>query len=131
MATEPGTERTDELVKQLGEQVSRLVRQELQLARLEVVQKGKRAGIGAGMLGGAGLVALYAVAALLAAIAAALALAVPAWAATLIVGVLLLGVAAGLAVRGRKQVGQAAPPVPERAADSVKADIREIKERAR
>ena len=128
---DPTARSTGELVKQLSEQVSRLVRDELRLAQLEAVQKGRRAGVGVGLLGGAGLVALFGVAALLAAVTAALALAVPAWAAALIVGVLLLAVAAVLALRGKRQVSGAVPPVPGQAVDSVKADIQEIKERAR
>ncbi len=128
---DPTARSTGELVKQLSEQVSRLVRDELRLAQLEAVQKGRRAGVGVGLLGGAGLVALFGVAALLAAVTAALALAVPAWAAALIVGVLLLAVAAVLGLRGKRQVSGAVPPVPGQAVDSVKADIQEIKERAR
>jgi hypothetical protein len=122
---------TGELVKQLSEQVSRLVRDELRLAQLEAMQKGKRAGVGAGLFGGAGLVALYGVAALVAAIIAALALALPVWAAALIVAVLLLAAAGVVALRGKQKVQAASPPVPEEAVESVKADVQEVKERAR
>src|ERR1700694_4791751 len=74
-----------ELVKQLAEETSMLVRQELELAKTEMTQKGKRAGVGLGELGGAGLVALYALGALTACFIAALALLVPVWGAALIV----------------------------------------------
>ena len=118
-----------ELARQLPEQISRLVREELRLAQLEMTQKGKRAGIGAGMLGGGGVVALYGVAAVLAAAILALALVLPAWASALIVGGALLAVSAVLAALGRKRVQQAMPPVPRQTQASVEADVEEIKER--
>jgi hypothetical protein len=118
-----------ELARQLPEQVSRLVREELRLARLEMTQKGKRAGFGAGMLGGGGVVALYGAAAILAAIILALAMVLPVWASALIVGGALLAVAAGLAAAGRKQLKRVPPPAPEETRASVEADVEEIKER--
>ena len=118
-----------ELARQLPEQISRLVREELRLAQLEMTQKGKRAGIGAGLLGGGGVIALYGVAALLAAAILALALVLPAWASALIVGGALLLVSAALAAMGRKRVKQAMPPVPQQTQASVGADVEEIKER--
>ena len=120
-----------ELVTQLAEQVSRLVREELRRAQVEMAQKGKRAGLGVGMFGGGGVVALYGIAALLAAIVLALAQVMPAWAAALVVAAVLLAVAGGLALVGRRQIQHAAPPVPEEAISSVKTDLEEIKERAR
>src|SRR6188768_3863605 len=81
------------LVHDLSEQMSTLVRDEMRLAQAEMTQKGKRAGVGVGMFGGAGLVALYGVATLLATIILALALAMPAWLAALIVTVVLFAVA--------------------------------------
>jgi uncharacterized membrane protein YqjE len=87
-----------EMVTQLAEQVSRLIREELRLAQAEMAQKGKRAGLGAGMFGGGGVAALYGIAALLAAIVLALALVMPAWAAALVVGAVLLAVARGPAL---------------------------------
>jgi hypothetical protein len=124
-------ESTAELVRQAAEQISRLVRDELALAKAEMTEKGKKAGVGAGLLGGGGLVALYGVAALLTAIVLGLAEAMPAWLAALIVAVLLFAVAGVMAVLGRKEVQQATPPVPQEAVDSVKADIDEVKERAK
>jgi hypothetical protein len=121
---------TGELVRQAAEQMSRLVRDELALARAEMAEKGKKAGVGAGMLGGGGLVALYGVAAALTAVVLGLAEAMPAWLAALIVAVLLFAVAGVMAVVGRKEIKQAAPPVPQETVDSVKADIDEVKERA-
>jgi putative superfamily III holin-X len=122
---------TGELVKQLSEQAARLVREELRLAQLEMTEKGKRAGLGAGLFGGAGLVALYGAGALVAAAVAALALALPVWAAAVIVGVALLAVAGVLALVGKKQVSQAVPLTPERTVDSVRTDVEDLKGRAR
>ena len=118
-----------ELARQLPEQLSRLVREEFRLAQMEMTQKGKRAGIGAGLLGGGGLITLYGVAALLAAAILALALVLPAWASALIVGGALLLISAALAGLGRKRVKQAMPPVPQQTQASVEADVEEIKER--
>jgi uncharacterized membrane protein YqjE len=131
----PQPARTDdrsagELVKQLSEQVSQLVRDELRLAQVEMTSKGKRAGVGIGMLGGGGVIALYGLGCLLAAAIVALAGAVAAWLAALIVGVAVLLAAAAVALIGRQQLSKAVPPVPEQAVDNVKADVAEIKERA-
>src|SRR5437588_1433763 len=126
-ATEAGgssgsQESVAELVKQLSEQASRLARQEAELAKAELTAKGKRAGIGAGMFGGAGIVGLYTVGALTATAILALATAVAAWLAALIVTVVLGAIAGVLALEGKSKVQQATPPVPEQAAESVKED---------
>jgi Flp pilus assembly protein TadB len=121
---------TAELVKSLTEQVSRLIRDELKLAEYEMTRKAKRFGRGAGMFGGSGLVAFYGVGCLLAAAIVALGLAVPAWLAALIVGLVLLAVAGVAALVGKSQVGKATPAMPEQTVQSVKADVEEIKERA-
>ena len=119
-----------ELVQALSQQTATLVRQELRLAQLEMKEKGKRAGIGAGLFGGAGGVALYGVGAIVAAIVLLLGTALEPWIAALIVGVALLAVAGALALTGKKQVEQAAPAAPEQAIASTKRDIDEVKERA-
>src|SRR5438552_698282 len=108
-----------ELVKQLSEQTSRLARQEMELAKAELTVKGKRAGIGAGMFGGAGIAGFYALGALIATAILALATAVAAWLAALIVTVVLGAVAGLLALQGKTKVQQATPPVPEQATESV------------
>lgn len=120
-----------ELVKDLSEQVSRLVRDELKLAQVEMTAKGKRAGAGAGLLGGSGLLALYGAACLLAAAIIGLARVVPAWLAALIVGAAVLAAAGVVALLGRGQFKKAVPPVPEQAVGSVKADVAEVKESAK
>jgi uncharacterized membrane protein YqjE len=119
-----------ELVQQLSEQTSTLIRQELRLATAELQEKGKHAGVGAGMFGGAGLVALYGVGALIAAAIIGLGTLVEPWLAAVIVGVALLLVAAIVALAGKKQVEQATPVTPERTVDSVQRDINTVKERA-
>jgi uncharacterized membrane protein YqjE len=119
-----------DLAKQLSEEVSRLVRDELRLAQLEMTQKGKRLGFGAAMFGGGGVAALYGVAAILAAVVLLLAKVMPAWGGALIVGGVLTAVSATLVALGRKQVRRATPPVPQQTVESVKADVEEIKERA-
>ena len=119
-----------ELVKQLSEQSSRLARQEVELAKAEMTVKGKQAGIGAGMFGGAGIVGLYALGALIAAAILALATAVAPWLAALIVAVVLAAIAGVLALQGKNKVQQATPPVPEQATESVKEDVEWAKTRA-
>jgi uncharacterized membrane protein YqjE len=119
-----------DLVKQASQQLSELVRGEIRLAAAEIADKGKHAGAGVGMLGGAGVVTGYGVAALLVSAGAALALVWPVWAAALVVGAVLLIIAAVLALAGRKQVNRATPPLPSRAMESTRLDVAEIKERA-
>ena len=134
-STAPRFERPEDrglsdLVKDLGEQTATLVRQELELARAELTQKGRTAGIGAGMFGGAGLFGLFAFAALTTAIIAALALAFDAvWPAALIVAVVYGVIAGVLALTGKNKVQQATPPV-EHAPQSVKADVQAVKSHA-
>ena len=119
---------TGELVKLVAEQVSTLVRDELKLAQLEVVGKAKKAGSGAGMMGGGGLIALYGVACLIACAILAIAHAVPAWLAALIVGAALLLLAAIVAAVGRRHMKRATPPVPREAVESIKTDVDAVKE---
>ncbi len=120
---------TGELIKLMSEQVSTLVRDELKLAQLEMTRKGKQAGAGAGMMGGGGLIALYGVGCLIACAIIAISRALAPWLSALIVGVVLLIVAAIAAMMGRAKLRQATPPVPVDAVESVKADVDEIKER--
>jgi uncharacterized membrane protein YqjE len=122
---------TQELVKQLADQTTALVRQEVELAKAELAQKGKRAGIGAGMFGGAGVLGLYAVGALTAAAILALATALDGWLAALIVGVVYAAVAGVLALQGRRKVREATPVAPERTVDTVKEDVEVVKQRAK
>lgn len=120
-----------ELVKQLADQTTALVRQEVELAKAELSEKGKRAGIGAGMFGGAGVVGLYAVGALTAALILVLATAVEGWLAALIVGVVYAAIAGVLALMGRTKVQQATPAAPERTVETVKEDVEWVKQSAK
>src|SRR5581483_2886387 len=119
-----------ELIKQLSEQSSRLARQEVELAKAELAYKGKRAGIGAGMFGGAGVFGFYGLGALIAAAILVLATAMTAWLAALIVAVVLAAIAGVLALQGKSKVQQATPPVPEEATESVKEDVQWAKTKA-
>src|SRR3954466_4026310 len=116
-----------ELVRQLSEQTTRLLRDEVELEKAELERKAKHAGVGAGMFGGAGLFGLYALGALTATLILALSTAVAGWLAALIVTVAYAAIAGVLALRGKAKVQQATPPVPEQARDSVKRDIAETK----
>ncbi|MBQ0987137.1 phage holin family protein [Streptomyces sp. F63] len=119
-----------DLVKQAAEQLSDLVRGEMRLAQAELARKGRRAGLGGGLFGGAGIVAFVAFQALVVAGIAALALVLPLWAAALIGAAALLAVAGVLAALGRKQTREAAPLVPEEAIRGMRTDAERIKERA-
>jgi uncharacterized membrane protein YqjE len=112
-----------ELLRQLSEQTTRLVHQELELAKAELQQKGKEAGAGAGMFGGAGALGLAALGALTACFILALDAVMPAWLAALIVAVIYGAIAAFLALRGRDKVKQATPLVPEQTIETVKEDV--------
>jgi membrane protein len=119
-----------ELVQDLSQQTAALVRKELQLAQIELTEKGKRAGIGAGLFGGAGVIALYAVGVFIAAAVMGLATVIEPWVAAVIVGVVMLAAAGIASLVGKKQVEQAVPPAPEQAIQSTKRDVDEVKGRA-
>ena len=120
-----------ELMKDLSDQTTTLVRQEIELAKAEMTVKGKQVGIGAGAFGGAALVGLYAVGALTAALVLALSTAIDPWLAALIVGVVYAAVAGVLALVGKNKAQAGAPPVPERAIESTKEDVEWAKTRAK
>ena len=122
---------TGELLKELSYQTTTLVKQELDLAKAELAEKGKQAGTGAGMFGGAGLFGVGAFAALTACFIAVLATAMDIWLAALIVAVAYAAVAGVMALTGKKKVQEAVPPVPEQTKDSVKEDLEWVKTRAR
>ncbi|MDN3295125.1 phage holin family protein [Streptomyces ficellus] len=126
MAGEPSV---GELVKQASEQLSDLVKTEMRTAQAEMVQKGKRAGKGGGMLGAAAAVGYVGLIGVWATVAALLDLALDVWAAVLIATALFLVVAGVLALLGRAQLKRAVPAKPERAIDGVRSDVHEIKER--
>lgn len=120
-----------ELLKQLAEETGTLVRQELDLAKAEMAAKSKQAGLGAGMLGGAGLFGLLALGALTACLIAALATATSTWLSALIVTAVYGLIAGALALVGKSRLKHATPPVPEQTQESVKEDVAWAKTRAR
>jgi len=122
---------TGELLKDLSDQVSHLVRDEIQLATAELEAKGRRFGFGAGLFGVAGMLGMFAGGSFVAAVILLLAEVVPAWVAAVIVGVALAVIAAVVALVARNQVRRAAPPVPQEAVGSVRQDIQVVKESAR
>jgi hypothetical protein len=138
MTTHPATVREDgrqsgqdepigALVAQLSTDVSRLVRDELQLAKAELKVKGKEAGIGIGLFGGAGTIALYGVGALVAAAILGLAAAVPAWLSALLIALVLFAIAGVAAVLGKRHVSHATPPLPKQAVEGVHDDLEALK----
>jgi uncharacterized membrane protein YqjE len=120
-----------ELLRELSQETSTLVRQELALAKVEMQEKGKEAGLGAGLLGGAGVTALVALIALMLTVLFALDTAMDTWLAALITTVVFAAVAGLQAVLGRNRLKKAGPPVPEQTTDSVKEDVTWAKTQAR
>jgi uncharacterized membrane protein YqjE len=128
--TAQGDKPIAELIQQATRQTQTLVRDEIRLAQLELTEKGKKAGLGAGMFGGAGGLAIYGLGALVAGLILLLATAVDAWAAAFIVSAVLFAIAGVLALSGKKQIEEATPPQPEQAVASVQRDVDEVKGRA-
>jgi len=120
-----------ELFKKLSAETSALIRQEMALARAELTEKGKEAGKGAGLFGGAATVALLGAGAITAGIILLLDLAIAAWLAAIVVGLIYVGIAAFLGLQGRNRIQAATPPVPEQTVETVKEDVEWAKTRAR
>jgi uncharacterized membrane protein YqjE len=122
---------TGDLLKELSDHTTTLVKQEIDLAKAELSEKAKKAGLGAGMFGGAGLFGVFAFAALTTCIIAALESPLNLWLAALIVAVVYAAVAGVVALQGRNKVKEAGPPVPEQTTESVKEDVQWAKTRAK
>jgi uncharacterized membrane protein YqjE len=120
-----------ELLKQLSQETTRLVHQELELAKAELTQKGKQAGAGAGLFGGAGALGLAALGALTACFILALNAVMPAWLAALIVAVVYGIIAFVLVKQGQAKIKAAGPPVPEQTIETVKEDVEWAKTQTR
>ncbi|MXG90335.1 phage holin family protein [Nocardioides flavescens] len=127
MSTAHPDEPIGAVVHRLSEQIPELVRSEMRLAQAELAEKGKHAGVGVGLFGGAGVLALYGVGGLLITAAIALDLVMPLWLAALIVSVVVLAAAGIAALMGKKQVSAATPAAPERAVAGVKQDVEAVK----
>jgi uncharacterized membrane protein YqjE len=117
-----------DLLKRLSQETSTLVRQEMALARAELTEQGKRAGTGAGMLGGAGVAGLLTLGALTATVIGILDTGMPFWLAALIVTLIWGAVAGVLALQGRNKLKEATPPAPQ-TVETVKEDVRWAKTR--
>jgi uncharacterized membrane protein YqjE len=130
-AAELRQESTAELLKQLADETSTLVRQELELAKAEMTEKGKEAGKGVGMFGAAGLFGLLALGALTTTFIALLDTAMDTWLAALIVTVVYAAIAGVLALTGKGRLSKATPLAPEQAQANMKEDVRWVKTRAR
>ena len=128
---EAGERTTAELLKELSEQLTALVHQEIELAKAELAVKTKRAGIGAGMFGGAGVVGLLGAGALVTAAIAGIATALSVWLSALIVGGALLTVAGVVALTGLSELSRGTPPIPEQAIESTKEDVNWLKTQAK
>jgi uncharacterized membrane protein YqjE len=125
---DPRNASTGELIGTLTDQITTLVRDEVRLAQAEVTRKAKRLGVGAGLFGGAGVVALLGLNALITCVILALGNVLPGWLAAIIVAVVLFAVAGVLALIGKKDVQKAAPPLPTETIASVQADIATVKD---
>jgi uncharacterized membrane protein YqjE len=130
-AEDPRDQSLPELLKRLSAETTQLVHQELDLAKVELTQKGRQAGAGAGLFGSAAALALGALGALTACIILALDAALPAWLAALIVAAVYGVIAAVLAVRGRDRVKQVTPLAPEQTIETVKEDVEWAKTQTR
>ena len=122
---------TAELVKQLSQQTSELARKEIELAKAELAEKGKQAGLGAGMFGAAGLLGIFALALLATTAVLALDEGMDSWLAALIVALLFAGGAGIAALLGRERVKEATPLKPEQTVESVEEDVQWAKTQAR
>ena len=125
--TEPREASLGTLVSQLSTQIPELVRSELRLAQAEVAEKGKRAGLGIGMFSVAGLMGFFGLAVLITTLVLVLDLWLPAWAAALVVAVVLLAIAGVAALLGKKKVSEVGSPAPERALNGIKQDLATMK----
>jgi len=118
-----------DLVRDLSQQGATLVRQEIELARSELAAKARQGMRGAALLGGAGVLALAGVGAVVACLVLALALAVPGWAAALAVAVLAAAGAGLLVAAGVRRLREAVPPVPERTVETMKDNVEWLRTR--
>jgi uncharacterized membrane protein YqjE len=120
-----------DLLKQVQGEASTLVKNEVKLAKAEIGEKVKEVGVGAGMFGGAGLLAALASLAFMLCLIFALGTLMPDWLAALIVTVVFVAAAGALALMGKKRIQKAGPPVPEETVESIKQTMETVKEEAK
>jgi uncharacterized membrane protein YqjE len=125
-----GAASTADLVSQAAAQISTLVRDEVALAKAELAEKGKRAGVGGGLFGGAAVLAWFGLALLVALAVVALDLVWPLWLSILVVMIVVFAAAGVAALLGKKQLSKSSPLVPEKTIASVEADIETVKSAA-
>ncbi len=116
-----------ELLQKLAAETSLLIRQEVMLARSEVLGTLKQATRPAADFGIAALFAIGAFGTLTTLFIAALSLALPVWAAALIVTVIYGAVAAFAAMRGRSSLTKIGSPIPDQTIQTIKDDITEVR----
>jgi hypothetical protein len=124
-------EPVSDLLRQVSDEATTLVRQEIRLAKAEMAGKGKEIGVGAGLVGGAGYTLHLAGLGLMLCVIFALATVMAAWLAALVVTLAFVAVAAVLALAGKKRIQNAGAPVPQEAMESVKQTIETVKEEAK
>ena len=115
------------LISDVPRLVTDLVKGELELAKLELIAKGKKFGVGAALIVVALIILLLFVTMLLTAVVLALGQIMPPWLAALLVALVLLIVAAVLGFVGYKAVQKALPPKPERAMRNLQRDVNVLK----
>lgn len=120
--TSPQDESTGRLIAQATDDISTLIRAEMQLAKEDLAQAGQRLGVGAGLFGTAGVVALYGLGVLISAAVLGLANVTEPWLAALIVAGALFLVAGLAALIGKRNVSKVAQ-APARRKESVQADV--------
>ena len=120
-----------ELLKQLSEETTTLVKQELDLAKAEMTQKGKAAGVGAGFLSGGAVLGLGAFGAFTAFLIALLDTGMVTWLAALIVAAVYGAIAGFLALQGKNKLQEATPPAPEQTVETLKEDVEWAKTQTR
>lgn len=115
------------LIANLPTLVTELVTAEIDQLKAELARKFKALGIGAGLIAGAIVVVLFTVGVLLTAAILALALVMPGWLAALLIGLVLLIVAALLALAGYRELKVGIPPLPTDSISSIKKDINVVR----
>jgi Putative Actinobacterial Holin-X, holin superfamily III len=127
----PGAASTADLVRQATSQISTLVRDELALARIELVAKGKRAALGGGLLAGAATFALYGIGLAIVLAVVGLDLVWPLWLAIAVVAAVVFAAAGIAALVGKRQLAAAAPLIPKQAISGIAADLETVKDAIR
>jgi|HubBroStandDraft_6_1064221.scaffolds.fasta_scaffold993499_1 uncharacterized membrane protein YqjE len=129
-ATTDSSAESTNAIQQLASDITTLIQQEIELAKAELAEKVKSAGIGAGMLSASAVTGLLTLGCLTALMVLLLSLVIPAWAAVLAVTALWGAVTVFLALLGKDKVAAAAPFVPERTIENFKEDMASARRRA-